>query len=411
MPEKFGRMGIVEAGIQVLKGVGCQVSGVREEKEKNNQFSSEEEIPHAHSRCKINDPGLKSVGTGMFHFTTGGIIHVKTENVASFSLDLREGRFLKFKNWEIVINDEIKTNAPAGRMFAFGFADKISNIEHGISNYEVKKEPPRSTSTPPQQGGEFENKIPPAHSRCKTGMFHFKKGGLLKRNGFCGGMADVVYDSFVFAYSAGNAESIARAKKARKMISGIGPWKLAGRFKVVSDTKLTPEFCADKHVILFSSKDNPGSFLSKYSEQLPFELGTNIIINGRQGEQLICQYPNPIAPNRYLLTVLDTDLDTKMLQQVRFDVLLDNKIRGSFDVNWDKVQWQDEFNSHKHNHNNTCSEYDGQSDTQLKKLQIEKGISSNSKRKSWKKLGMIICFIGLAVFYVYDYFSKKRKKA
>ena len=31
------------------------------------------QIPLTHSRCKINDPGLNSVGTGMFHFKNGGI--------------------------------------------------------------------------------------------------------------------------------------------------------------------------------------------------------------------------------------------------------------------------------------------------------------------------------------------------
>ena len=348
MPEWFGRMATVEAEIQKE----CPISNTE----------------HPISKYKEQS-------------TNCGLIQVRTENVSSFSLDLREGRFLKFKDLEIVINDEIKTNAVSGEMFAFEFKDKIP--------------------------------LPP-----------FKKGGLLKRNGFCGGICDVVCDSFIFAYSAEDEKSKERAVKFNYAITGIRPNQFDGNFKVISDTELTPEICAKNNVVLFTSNDKPGEFLEGNIEKMPFEmLEGRLAFNSVKKvagdgdppkDDLACvTFPNPLASNRYLLTVTMTNFTPRILIREHNDIILGYR-RGSFDKNWDKIQWQDEYQSHKyeHKHNeHNCSECGNQHEKRLKNQFLEKHISSKNKNKPWKKYGMILCFLGIAVFYAYDFFVKRKNKS
>ena len=391
MPEWFGRMGMVEAEV-LNTNIQYSIN--------NNQCSSEEEIPLA-------------------PFKKGGLINVWLENVASFSLDLRKGRFLKFKSWVIVINDEIKTNAPSGEMFAFEMNNIISNIQHGTSNYEVKNTPPRPSGTPPRQGGELVNQIP---------LTPFIKGGIIKRNGFCGGIADVVCDSFIFAYSAEDEKAKERAEKFNYAITGIKANQFDGKFKVIPDTDLTKEICEKYNVILFTSNEKYGKFLEGNIEKLPFEivdgklkfLHVNVINTyksnshkqepGIRRSRACVTFPNPLAANRYLLTVTMTNFTPKILIREPNDIILGYR-RGSFDKNWDKIQWQDEFQPPKHKHNeHNFSDCGDQHNIHSEKYPLEKEIYSKSKRKLWKKYGLIICFLGIAVFYAYDYFVRKYKK-
>ena len=154
----------------------------------------------------------------------------------SFSLDLRKGKFLKYKNWDIVINDEIKTNAPSGEMFSYEIESQSlsTNVAAKEQSELVVKKPPRLSGTPPKTGGELEGEIPPAP---------FKKGGIIKRNGFCGGICDVVCDSFIFAYNAEDGKAKERAVKFNTTITGIGSQQFDGKFKVIPDTELTQEIC------------------------------------------------------------------------------------------------------------------------------------------------------------------------
>ena len=362
MPEWFGRMAIVEAEIRE----NTQYST------RNVQCQSEKEIPP-------NPPAYAGSET----FKKGGLINVRTENVSSFSLDLRKERFLMFENWEIVINDEIKTNAPSGEMFAFEIKSKIRNLKSKI-----------------------------------------------KKNGFCGGICDVVCDSFIFAYSAEDEKAKERAVKFNIAITGIKHNQFDGKFKVIPDTDLTPGICSNYNVILFTSNDKPGNFLEDNIEKMPFEmlegrLVFNFVkkvagepgIRGSRGDppkdDFVCvTFPNPLAANRYLLTVTMTNFTPRILINERSDIILGYR-KGSFDKNWDKIQWQDEFIPHKHEHKHNehnFSDRGDQHNIHLKKYPLEKEISSKSKNKPWKKYGMIICFLGMAVFYVYDYSVKKRKK-
>ena len=347
MPEWFGRLGMVEAEV-----IGKVIS----------------------NRYSVFSENAKNIEQS----TNCGIIQVKTENVSNFSLDLRKGRFLKFKNWDIVIDDKIKTNVISGEMFSFEIQSKIRNLKSKI-----------------------------------------------KKNGFCGGICDVVCDSFIFAYSAKDEKAKERAIKFNKTITGIGSKQFDGNFKVIPDTELTKEICEKYNVILFTSNEKSGMFLKENIDKLPFGmLEGHLVFNsakkvaeepgirGSRGDppkdNLAFVYPNPLVSNRYLLTVTMTNFTPLILIYEHNDIILGSR-RGSFDKNWDKIQWQDEFQPRKHVHDHNCSECDDQHDTHLENMPLEKEISSNSKRKPWKTYGMILCFLGMAVFYGYDYFAKKKK--
>ena len=63
------------------------------------------QIAHTHSRCKINDPGLNSVGSGMFYFTKRGIILIliffASQNIlaATHYVSLDGGHVSPFTSW------------------------------------------------------------------------------------------------------------------------------------------------------------------------------------------------------------------------------------------------------------------------------------------------------------------------
>ena len=177
LPERFGKMATVVAEIEVIsnqleEGVGCQVSGVREN-----------ELPKLPTKNADSNLRLQQTNT----------IHVWTENVSSFSLDLRKGRFLTFRNWNIVINGSIETNATSRKMFSYECFPQATakSVAASEQNELVDNEPPRAKAHP-----------------------SFLRRGTLakKRNGFCGGIADVVNNSFLFAYSANDLKARMRAE-------------------------------------------------------------------------------------------------------------------------------------------------------------------------------------------------------
>jgi len=156
-------------------------------------------------------------------------------------------------------------------------------------------------------------------------------------------------------------------------------------------------------VILFTSNDKPGKFLEENIEKM------SDIYKQNHKQDACVTFPNPLASNRYLLTVTMTNFTPRILINERSDIILGYR-RGSFDKNWDKIQWQDEYQTpeheHKHNEHN-CSDCGDQHEKQFGNQLLDKDISSKSKGKPWKKYGMILCFIGIAVFYTYDYFKTR----
>ena len=366
MPEWFGRQGMVSASI-------------KEEYPMSNTEYSMSKYKEQITNCELRITNE---------------ICVRTENVGSFSLDLRKGRFLKFKNWEVVIDDKIKTNAPSGKMFSFEFKTNVESCLNKVARLDPKR--------------GYDEKL--ASSRSEV----------LKKNGFCGGICDVVCDSFIFAYNAKDKKAKERAESFNKAITGIGANQFDGNFKVVPDTNLTKDICEKYNVILFTSEEKPGKFLKDNIENLPFEfvdgcLDFKIVRKDAEDsvppkDEFAFVYPNPAAANRYLLTVTMTNLTPKILINERNDIIYGYR-RGSFDKNWDKIQWQDEFNPHKHEHehNHSCAECDNQENKESKEMILGKNFPKKDENKPWKKYGLIICLLGIAGFYGYDYYKNHKK--
>ena len=295
-------------------------------------------------------------------------IRVQTENVSSFSLDLRNSKFSKYIIWKVVINDLIVTNGLRGEMFSYNNTPRPKGQPSHISTSSIT-------------------------------------AGIKKCNGFCGGIADVVCDSFLFAYSAKDIKASFQAERFNIAITGIKPYQFDGNFKVVPDTELTLELCEKYNVILFSTLENPGKFLEENIEKLPFEIVEGKLefnhakawapIRHSKAVNFACIYPNPIANNRYLLTVIMTNFTPRILMTERNDIILGEKC-DSFDVNWNKIQCQDEHKAHNcegcgHEHNQE----------QSSKNQLNEN-ETKSKEPKWKKIGGIIFLIvfgGAGLYY------------
>jgi hypothetical protein len=233
--------------------------------------------------------------TVMATLVTNAGIQVDTENVAGFALDLCGPIFTGNAAWHVTVDGHSPTNAAVG----------------GLFNYAVCSMP------------------------CDN--------ALRKRNGFCGGLADVAYDSFVLVYATGPAMARSRAQAAafQSALCGTQIGQLDARVLVVPDTELSPQLCTSNNVILFAAAAAPGPFLKRHSGNLPFSFAAGApAIGGLTGTQMLCVCPNPVAPNRYLLTVIGTNLTVQLLYAARCDVLLDH-MSGSFDAAWRNVLWDD----------------------------------------------------------------------
>ena len=142
-------------------------------------------------------------------------------------------------------------------------------------------------------------------------------------------------------------------------------------------------------------------------------ISTNREAGASRNVNFVCvTFPNPLASNRYLLTVTMTNFTPRILINERSDVIFGYR-RGSFDKNWDKIQWHDEYQhpkyKHKHNEHN-CSDCGDQHDKHPVNHSLEKKIAAKNSKKPWKKYGMILCFLGIAAFYSYDYIIKRQNR-
>ena len=219
---------------------------------------------------------------------------------------------------------------------------------------------------------------------------HSKDFRLSKKNGFCGGIADIVCDSFLISYNADDKKSKEQAEKFKLTITGIKSYQFDGEFKVVADTKLTSDLCEKYNIILFTSAEKLGNFLEKYARKLPFSFSENKDIqrdsrllfpyDGTQHE-FVCIYPNPTATNHYLLTVNSTNFTPRMLMKEHNDIILD-EFRGSFDLNWNKVQWQDEYRTDLCK---DCKHHEHYEPEKQKKTNLIKTQSELSKQKDKKE--------------------------
>lgn len=127
-----------------------------------------------------------------------------------------------------------------------------------------------------------------------------------KRPGSSGPIPDAYYGAMAHVYGTGDPASTEALKKsATRGAQGWPLWLWRVRQKVLADTEVTPELMRTHHLVLYGT---PGSnrVLEQIGAKLPIGLEADAVRVGARtfrgrgvGVKLI--YPNPLAPERYVL--------------------------------------------------------------------------------------------------------------
>jgi hypothetical protein len=133
-------------------------------------------------------------------------------------------------------------------------------------------------------------------------------GGLRKKHGLQGPIDDAFMDSFIFVRPTGQAASEKAGAWAKAELDrAIEHWRrhFRGEARVKDDTAITEDDLKSANLILWGDPSS-NSLIAKTAAQLPiFWTGSEI----KAGEKtfpaadhaLICIYPNPLNPERYLV--------------------------------------------------------------------------------------------------------------
>jgi hypothetical protein len=138
--------------------------------------------------------------------------------------------------------------------------------------------------------------------------------GLEKRPGSSGPLTDPYFERMVHVYGTQRAERAADLKKlAEKGAKGWPMWLWTVEQEVVKDSEVTPELARSAHLVLYGT---PGDnlVLDRVMSRLPIRVEGDAVVLGDKrltgsgvGTRFI--YPNPEAPERYLIVQSAPSLD------------------------------------------------------------------------------------------------------
>ena len=132
-------------------------------------------------------------------------------------------------------------------------------------------------------------------------------GQLRKRPGLSGPLTDVLHTCQVHVYGTGvEGDTKTLRKTAQRAAMGLWTqWAWDYRQEVVADSELTDEMVGRCSLVLYGDTRS-NSVLAKVAERLPIKIEPGAIVVGekrltskRAGTRFI--YPNPLAPDRYLV--------------------------------------------------------------------------------------------------------------
>ncbi len=167
-----------------------------------------------------------------------------------------------------------------------------------------------------------------------------------KHQGQSGPLDDAQFDRFIYVYGTQGSEiETAALEKTAKKLANRG---LGAEFPVKADRDLTSDEIGSFHLLLVGTPAN-NSLLQKVAPSLPLawkadglQLGSNSVSGEGAGACVI--YPNPLAPDRYVLVLTGTDekaIQAAWSQRAGVDYVLvqgggeDKRVaRGLFDRNW-----------------------------------------------------------------------------
>jgi len=131
----------------------------------------------------------------------------------------------------------------------------------------------------------------------------------MKRHGLSGPLDDFQFDRFLFVY--GTAGTAAENALLAKLGKKLADWGLGATFNVKADRDVTDADLHEAHLIVIGTPSS-NSLLGKLAKDVPLvwsstglQLGKVSVAGAGAGACLI--YPNPLAPERYLVILTGVD--------------------------------------------------------------------------------------------------------
>lgn len=204
----------------------------------------------------------------------GSKLEITTENVRAFAVDLREAP---------AVDGEVEILIDGAR------ALRKQRAELGHRVHFLKTE------------GRWTTGLPDARAR-------------EKRRGLSGPLTDAYYERMVHVYGTQNPEHTAELKKqAEKGARGWPLWLWTVEQEIVKDSEVTPELSREAHLVLYGTPGD-NAVLDRVMAQLPIRIEAGAVSVGAKryttpgvGTRFI--YPNPEAPDRYVIVQAGPTLD------------------------------------------------------------------------------------------------------
>lgn len=158
---------------------------------------------------------------------------------------------------------------------------------------------------------------------------------ILKNAAVCGPASDVF--NFPFVVVQGTTGTSDDKKVSAELTSQFADaWHgyAEGRVQIVRDTEVTAEMIREKNLVLIGSPE-ANSVVMRIKDSLPFKISRDTIMlpggksfHGRH-IGLALTYPNPLAPDRYVLIMKGILWGERRAQNHRFDLLPDFAVFGA----------------------------------------------------------------------------------
>ncbi len=232
-------------------------------------------------------------------FTTGGgdeSHQVELRNVTAFTIRIEPG---------MVVLGSPHRGSPSelreGRMAIYDFSGDRSKFPSGME-CETTKIPIRHTMS----DGSFSASFHKDGGTWKAGPF--PEDGLRKKHGLQGPVDDAFMDSFIFVRPTGAAANEKAGAWAKaEMERAIEHWRrhFRGDARVKDDTAITEDDIKSANLVLWGDPSS-NSVMAKVAPNLPITWSGSEIKAGAKtfpaaDHALICIYPNPLNPERYVV--------------------------------------------------------------------------------------------------------------
>jgi hypothetical protein len=202
-----------------------------------------------------------------------GAISVRTDRVLELALDLRDAPVGQGAELRITIDDQPAYSGPR---------EPLGHVIH------------------------FSREDGRVDGAWRLGFLPAQEGRLEKRPGISGPLTDPYRDGMIHVYGTQDpAQTAALQATAERGARGWPLWLWQHRQQVVADSEVTPEMMRRSHLVLYGTPGS-NSILERVAERLPIRISADAVHVGSRvfrgagvGTRFV--YPNPEAPERYLI--------------------------------------------------------------------------------------------------------------